>query len=319
MAKKYLVTGGAGFIGSNIVKALLTKGDFVRVVDNLSTGRKENIEEFLQSPNFEFVEGDLTDLAIAQKAAIGIDVVLHQAAVPSVPRSIEDPLRSHNSNITATLNMLIASRDQKVKKFVYASSSSIYGDNPKLPKNEDFPIMPISPYALTKYAGERYAQIFYSIYGLPTICLRYFNVFGPKQNPNSQYAAVIPKFIIDILGKKKPIIYGNGEQSRDFTFVDNVVQANILAAESDKGFGEVFNVACNQETSLNQLVALLEEIIGDRIGVEYKAARQGDVPHSRADISKAQAVLGYEPKIGIKEGLEKTVEWLKKDAKQQKT
>lgn len=311
--KKFLVTGGAGFIGSNIVKELLLRGDFVRVVDNLSTGRRENIEEFSGNPNFEFIEGDLTSLEVAQNVAKGIDFVLHQAAVPSVPRSIEDPMRSHNSNATATLNMLIAARDQKVKKFVYASSSSIYGDNPQLPKKEDFPIMPISPYALTKYAGERYAQIFYKIYGLNTICLRYFNVFGPKQNPNSQYAAVIPKFIIDILGKKKPVIYGNGEQSRDFTFVENVVQANILAAESDKGNGEVFNVACNQETSLNQLIVILEEIIGWKVGADYKEARQGDVPHSRADIVKAKVILGYSPKIEIKEGLEKTVDWLKQN------
>lgn len=305
------MTGGAGFIGSNIVKELLAKGVFVRVVDNLATGRKENIEEFLSNPNFEFIEGDLTSLEVAQKVAEGIDFVLHEAAVPSVPRSIEDPLRSHDANITATLNMLIASRDQKVKNFVYASSSSIYGDNPQLPKKEDFPVMPISPYALTKYAGERYAQIFYKIYGLNTICLRYFNVFGPKQNPNSQYAAVIPKFIIDILDKKKPVIYGTGEQSRDFTFVENVVQANILAAESDNGFGEVFNVACNQETSLNQLVTMLEEIIGNKTGAEYEEARQGDVPHSRADIAKAQEILGYNPKVTIREGLEKTVEYLK--------
>lgn len=185
MGKKYLVTGGAGFIGSNIVSELLARGNYVRAVDNLSTGRRENIEEFLNSPNFEFIEGDLTNLEVAQKSVEGIDFVLHQAAVPSVPRSIEDPLRSHHANITATLNMLIAARDEKVKKFVYASSSSIYGDNPALPKKEDFPVMPISPYALTKYAGERYAQIFYKIYGLNTICLRYFNVFGPKQNPSS--------------------------------------------------------------------------------------------------------------------------------------
>ncbi len=311
MAKKYLVTGGAGFIGSNIAKELLIKGNYVRVVDNLSTGRKENIEEFLSNPNFEFIEGDLTNLAIAQKMAQGIDFVLHQAAVPSVPRSIEDPIKSHDSNITATLNMLVASRDQKVKNFVYASSSSIYGDNPTLPKKEDFPVMPISPYALTKYAGERYSQIFCKIYGLNTICLRYFNVFGPKQNPNSQYAAVIPKFIVDILHNKKPVIYGTGQQSRDFTFVKNVVDANVLAAESTLGYGEVFNVACNQETSLNQLVAMLEEIIGNKPGVDYKEARQGDVPHSRADISKAQSILGYNPTINIREGLQRTVDYLK--------
>lgn len=307
--KKYLVTGGAGFIGSNIVKEILARGDFARVVDNVSTGRKENIAEFLHHPHFEFMEGDLTSLEAAKKAAAGMNVVLHQGAVPSVPRSIEDPLTSNDANITATLNMLIGARDEKVEKFVYASSSSIYGDNPALPKKEDFPVMPISPYALTKYAGERYAQIFYKIYGLPTICLRYFNVFGPKQNPHSQYAAVIPKFITDILQKQKPVIFGSGNQSRDFTFVENVVHANLLAAASQKGFGEVFNIACDEQTSLNELVAFLETIIGQKVDADYKEARKGDVLHSRADISKAKELLGYSPVISFKDGLKKTVEW----------
>jgi len=308
---KYLVTGGAGFIGSNIVKKLLEKGDTVRVIDNLSTGRKENIEEFLDNPNFEFIEGDLTDLDVCKKVVKDIDFVLHEAAVPSVPRSIEDPIKSNNSNVTATLNLLVAARDEGVKKLVYAASSSVYGDNPELPKREDFPARPISPYALTKYAGERYCQIFWNIYGLPTICLRYFNVFGPKQNPKSQYAAVIPNFISAFLNDKSPIIYGTGEQSRDFTFVENVVEANILAANCQEGNGEVMNIACGGETSLNQLVGYLKEITGKDIKVDYQKERQGDVLHSRADISKAKKIIGYSPKVQFKEGLLKTFDWYK--------
>jgi nucleoside-diphosphate-sugar epimerase len=312
--KKYLVTGGAGFIGSNIVKKLLESGEFVRLVDNFSTGRRENIEEFLSNKNFEFIEGDLTDLDVCKKVTKDIDFVLHQAAVPSVPRSIEDPIKSNNSNITATLNMLVSARDNGVKKFVYAASSSVYGDNPELPKKEDFPVRPISPYALTKYAGERYCQIFWNIYGLPTICLRYFNVFGPKQNPKSQYAAVIPNFITAFLKDEKPIIYGTGEQSRDFTFVENVVEANILAANCEEGNGEVINIACGGETSLNQLVDYLREITGKDIKADYQKERQGDVLHSKADISKAGKIIGYVPKVKFKEGLVKTFDWYKQNS-----
>jgi len=310
--EKYLVTGGAGFIGSNIVKKLLEQGELVRAVDNFSTGRKENIEEFLENSNFEFIEGDITDLKTCQEAVKGIDFVLHQAAVPSVPRSIADPIRSNNANVLGTLNMLIAARDEKVKRFVYASSSSIYGDNPELPKKEDFLVRPISPYSLTKYAGERYCQIFYNIYQVPTICLRYFNVFGPKQNPDSQYSAVIPKFIKAFLSDEKPVIFGDGKQSRDFTFVDNVVSANVLAAKSKTGLGEVFNIACEGETSLNELVGFLQEISGKKIEAEYKEARLGDVPHSKADISKAKEFLGYRSLVDIKEGLKKTFDWYAK-------
>lgn len=310
--KKYLVTGGAGFIGSNIVKKLLENGKFVRCVDNYATGRKENIEEFFGNENFEFLEGDLADLEIAKKSVKGIDFVLHQAAVPSVQRSIEDPVKSNNANITATLNTLIAARDEGVIKFVYASSSSVYGDNPELPKREDFPIRPISPYALTKYAGERYCQIFWGLYGLSTVCLRYFNVFGPNQNPDSQYSAVIPKFIKCFLKDESPTIFGDGEQSRDFTFVDNVVEANLLAANSSEGNGEVFNIACGGETSLNQFIDMLKEISGKDIKPKYEEARKGDVPHSKADISKAEKVFGYTPKIEIKEGIVKTFEWYAK-------
>jgi len=310
--KKYLVTGGAGFIGSNIVEKLLKAGESVRVVDNFSTGSKKNIEEFLGNPNFELIEGDLANLDTAKKAVFEIDFILHEAAVPSVPRSIEDPIRTNNANITATLNLLISARDAKIKKFVFASSSSIYGDNPDLPKKEDFPPRPISPYALQKYAGERYCQIFWRIYGLPTICLRYFNVFGPKQNPNSQYAAVIPKFIFNFLNNEKPVIFGTGEQSRDFTYVDNVVAANLLAANSEKENGEVFNIACQDRTSLNQLVGFLSETTGKNIKADYQDQRQGDVLHSLADISKIREVLGYSPKVMFKEGLIKTFNWYAK-------
>lgn len=311
--KKYLVTGGAGFIGSNIVKKLLEQEEFVLVVDNFSTDRKENIEEFLTNPNFKLIEGDLTDINVAKNAVLGIDYVVHQAALPSVPRSIQDPLKSNEANVTATLNMLIASRDEKVKKFVYASSSSIYGDNPQSPKQEDFPVRPLSPYALTKYVGERYCQIFWNIYGLPTVSLRYFNVFGPKQDPNSQYSAVIPKFIKSFFNNEKPVIYGTGEQSRDFTFVDNVVKANLLAAESsDDANGQVLNIACGDEISLNELVRLLQENMGIKLEADYQNQRQGDVLHSKADISKAEKIINYHPIVNFKEGLMKTIEWYKK-------
>lgn len=310
---KYLITGGAGFIGSNIVKKLLKLGESVRIVDNLSTGRRENIEEFLNNPSFEFIEGDLTDLDVCKKSVKGIDFILHEAALPSVPRSIKDPIASNNACVAATLNLLVSARDEGIKKFVYASSSSIYGDNPDLPKKEDFPIRPISPYALAKYAGERYCQIFWRIYGLPTVCLRYFNVFGPKQDPVSQYSAVIPKFIRCFLNDENPVIYGDGEQSRDFTFVENVVDANILAANCVEGDGEVCNIACGGKTSLNQLVEYLNEITGKDIKADYQKERQGDILHSKADISKATKILGYAPKVNFKEGLALTFAWFKKE------
>jgi UDP-glucose 4-epimerase len=311
--RKYLVTGGAGFIGSNIVEEILRRGDVVRAIDNFSTGKKENVEEFLSNPNFELLEGDLTNLETARESVKDIDFVLHQAAVPSVPRSIEDPLITNENNITGTLNLLVAARDEKVKKLIYASSSSIYGDNPQLPKKEDFPVMPISPYALQKYAGERYCQVFWHIYGLPTICLRYFNVFGPKQDPLSQYSAVIPKFIKCFINNESPEILGSGEQSRDFTFVDNVVSANLLAVNSGDGAnGQVLNIACNGQTSLNQLVGQLKEITGKNIEAEYKEARIGDVMHSRADISKAKNLIDFEPSVDFKKGLQRTFNWYAK-------
>jgi nucleoside-diphosphate-sugar epimerase len=307
----YLITGGAGFIGSNIVKKLLETGEKVRVVDNFSTGKRENIQEFLGNSDFELIESDLSDLDVCRKAMKGIDFVLHQAAIPSVPRSIADPLATNNSNIAATLNLLIAARDEKIKKFVYASSSAVYGDNPVLPKKEDFSVNPISPYGLTKYTGEKYVQLFYQIFGLHTICLRYFNVFGPKQDPESEYAAVIPKFITALLNKQNPVVFGDGEQTRDFTFVDNIVHANLLAVKAKTGFGEVFNIACGKQISLNQLIELLQEIINTDIKPEYTEPQQGDITHSHADISKAREILGYEPNIEFKDGLIKTVEWFK--------
>lgn len=281
----------------------------MRVFDNFSTGKRENIEEFTKKENFELFEGDLRRINDIKKAIKDIDYVLHQAAVPSVQRSVENPMISNDSNIKGTLNLLIAARDKGVKKVVYASSSSIYGDSPELPKKEDMPPNPVSPYALTKYTGEKYCQLFSNLYGLPTICLRYFNVFGPKQDPNSQYAAVIPKFTNAILNGEHPIIYGDGKQSRDFTYVANVVQANLLACESDSVEGKLFNVACGERHTLLDLVAELNKILNKEIKPTFIESRKGDVRHSMADISKIRGYLDYHPIYSFREGLEKTVEW----------
>lgn len=310
---KTLVTGGAGFIGSNLVEKLLKLGYFVRVVDNFSTGREENIKEFLNNKNFEFIKGDLADFDVCKQVVKDIDYIFHVAAIPSVPRSIKDPLTTNQANVLATLNLLIAARDYgNIKKFVYSSSGgSIYGDSPKLPKEETDPVDPISPYALSKYTGERYCQIFSRIYNLPTICLRYFNVFGLKQNPISQYAAVIPKFIFDMLQGKKPAIYGDGKQTRDFTYVDNVVEANILAAFSNIS-DEVINIACEERTSVNDIIKFINQSFGTEIKPKHESARPGDVKHSLADISKAEKLLKYKPEVYFKEGLEKTINYFKK-------
>lgn len=307
---KYLVTGGAGFIGSNIVKKLLGLGCFVRVVDNLSTGRKENIQEFLENRNFGFIEGDISNLETARLVVKDIDFILHQAAIPSVARSIADPLATNRANINGTLNILLAAKENRVKKIVYASSSSIYGDSLKLPKEESFSPNPISPYSLTKYIGEKYCELFYKIYGLPTISLRYFNVFGPNQDPNSEYSAVLPKFIKAILNNKSPIIYGDGEQSRDFTYVENVVEANLLAVHS-KTNGEMINIACGKRYSLNQIISLINKILGKNIKPIYQSLRPGDIKHSLASIAKANKLLDYKPIIPFVVGLEKTIEWYK--------
>lgn len=312
MTKLYLVTGGAGFIGSHIVERLVREGHKVRVIDNLSTGNKENIEPFLEE--IEFIEGDIRDLELVREAMEGVDYVLHQAAVPSVPRSVKDPLTTNSANVEGTLNILIAARDAGVKRVVYASSSSAYGDAPTLPKHEEMTLEPRSPYAVSKLAGELYCQAFYHVYGLETVALRYFNVFGPQQDPESQYAAVVPKFIMALLSGEPPTIFGDGEQSRDFTYVENIVEANLLAAEAPDVAGEVFNIACGERITVNELTRLLAEIAGanPELKPEYAPRRPGDVRHSLADISKAGRLLGYEGKVSASEGLRQTVEWYRK-------
>jgi nucleoside-diphosphate-sugar epimerase len=307
---KYLVTGGAGFIGSNIVKKLLENGESVRVLDNLSTGKIENIKPFLDK--IEFINGDFTDLEIAKKAVEGVDYVLHQGAIPSVPRSIDDPIKTNNANILGTLNMLMASKDAGVKRFVYAASSSAYGDSPTMPKEESMNTAPKSPYAIQKLTAELYCQIFYKIYGLETVCLRYFNVFGPNQDPESVYSAVIPIFIKKMLKSEAPMIYGDGKTSRDFTYVDNNVDANLKACAASKNCaGEVINIACGYEISLNDLVDKINKALGTEIKSIYKEERKGDVKHSLADISKAKKLLGYKPIVNFDEGLGKTIEFYK--------
>jgi UDP-glucose 4-epimerase len=307
---KMLVTGGAGFIGSNIVKVLLEQGYHVRVVDNLSTGTLRNIQPFLT--RIEFLKGDLSNVEVAREAVDSVDFVLHQAAIPSVSRSIAHPIASNNANISATLNVLVAARDSKVNKVVYASSSSIYGDSPRLPKRESFSPNPISPYALTKYVGEKYCALFHELYGLRTLSLRYFNVFGPNQDPNSEYAAAIPRFIKAVLKGEEPIIYGDGEQSRDFTYVENVVLANILAINSEIS-GEVMNVACGKSFAVNQVVSLISNILKEEVRPVHQPRRPGDIRHSLADITKAKRLLHYAPVVSFEDGLRKTIKWYEDD------
>ncbi|HFE63094.1 MAG TPA: SDR family oxidoreductase [Caldithrix sp.] len=306
---KYLVTGGAGFIGSNIVYELLKRGHTVRVLDNFATGRRENIAPVLDQ--IELLEGDLRSYHIVRDAVDGIDFILHQGALPSVPRSIKDPITSNQVNVSGTLNILDAAQDAGVKRVVFASSSSIYGDSERLPKQEEMLPNPLSPYAVSKLAGEKYCQVFAKIYNLHTVALRYFNVFGPRQDPNSQYSAVIPKFIKAILRDKQPTIYGDGEQSRDFTFVNNVVEANILATETDFSPGMVFNCACHQRITLNYLVEKINQLMEKNIKAVYTDPRPGDVKHSFADIERIKTHLGYEAKILFEEGLKRTIEWYK--------
>jgi len=312
---KYLVTGGAGFIGSNIAEKLLKNGQKVVVLDDISTGRKQNIKDFFRNPNFKFFQGNLKNQKDVEKAIKGVDFALHQAAIPSVGRSILDPKTTFEANVLGTLNLLIAARKFKIKKIVYASSSSVYGPTEALPKREDMVPNPISPYALSKFTGEKLCQIFSKIYGLPIICLRYFNVFGPRQNPYSEYAAVIPKFIFAFLKNEKPVIYGDGKQSRDFTFVENVVEANLIAAKSKFSSGEVFNIACGKQTSLLELIDILNGIFSKNIKPIFKQERLGDIKHSFADNKKAKKELGWQPKTNLKEGLIKTIEWLKQNEK----
>ena len=306
----YLVTGGAGFIGSHIAEALVKRGESVRVLDNLLTGKMENLAGFL--PRLEFVEGDIRDLDACRRAVEGVDYVLHQAALPSVPRSVEDPLLTNAINITGTLNLMLAARDAGVRSFVQASSSSVYGDDPAPRKLEGREGKPLSPYAISKLVDEKYARVFQDLFGFRAVSLRYFNVFGPRQDPFSQYAAVIPLFITKVLKGERPTIFGDGEQSRDFTFVENVVEGNILAARSDRGGGEAINLACGERLTVNALLAAVNGVLGTKVEAIYADPRPGDILHSTADVDKSRRVLGFEPRVTFLDGLKATVDWYRK-------
>ena len=319
----WLVTGAAGFIGSNLVEALLKLGQQVTGLDNFATGHQHNLDQVREAvgseawSRFAFIEGDIRDLAACRQACAGKDYVLHQAALGSVSRSLDDPLLSHGTNVTGFLNMLVAARDAKVKRFVYAASSSTYGDHPALPKVEDRIGRPLSPYAVTKYANELYADVFSRSYGMETIGLRYFNVFGPRQDPDGAYAAVIPQWVSALVRNRPLLINGDGETSRDFCFIDNVVQANLLAAMADRpgAANQVYNVALNERTSLNQLYLMMRELLQERFPqlrqhqAQYQGFRAGDVRHSQADITKARELLGFEPSHRIGEGLKEAMDW----------
>lgn len=304
---RYLVTGGAGFIGSHIAERLVQAGEEVLLLDDLSTGRRTNIAGF--ESQLTFLEGDIRDANVVGEAMRGVDYVLHQAALASVPRSLEDPLTTTDVNVNGTLNLLDAARRQGVKKFVYASSSSVYGDSETLPKTEDMAPQPKSPYAVSKLAGELYARVFSAAFGMDTVGLRYFNVFGPRQDPNSQYAAVIPIFSKKLIAGRAPTIFGDGEQSRDFTYIDNVVAANLLACRSAVSGARVYNVACGDRFTLNELYARLQSILGVTVAPEHAPPRAGDVRHSQAAIGAIEGELGYKVSVGFDEGLERTVRW----------
>jgi len=304
---KLLVTGGAGFIGSSICRKLVSQGCFVRVVDNLLTGKKSNLAEVIDK--IEFIEADMGDSEVAQSAVKDIDVVLHQGALPSVPLSVEDPASTHKHCVDATFTLLLAARDAGVKRFVYAASSSAYGDAPTSPKTETMPACPLSPYAVGKLVGEYYCSVFSGVFGLETIALRYFNVFGPRQDPKSQYAAAIPAFVTAILKDKPPTIYGDGEQSRDFTYIDNVVNANLLAARAKQTNGEVINIACGQAVTVNEIIAMINKLLGKNVKPVCTDARAGDVKHSLADITAAQNLIGFEPIVSFSEGLQLAIDW----------
>lgn len=309
---KYLVTGGAGFIGSNIVQELVERGESVRVLDNFSTGRRENLLEL--KDKITLIEGDIRSLSTVYRAVDDVDFVIHQAALPSVPRSVSDPVTTNEVNITGTLNVLIAARDHRVKRMVFASSSSVYGNDPRQPKHEEMRPKPMSPYAISKLTGEVYCTVFTQLYGLETVILRYFNIFGPRQDPTSQYSAVIPKFIGLMLQDKPPVIYGDGKQTRDFTFVKNIVQANLNACESEYLPEErIFNCACGAQISIQELVIELNRILGKDINPDFKEKRPGDVRNSFAEVSRAVNYLQYEPAVQFRQGLEKTVEWFLKN------
>lgn len=309
--EKYLITGGAGFIGSNICRKLVARKYFVRVVDNLLTGKKSNLASV--ADKIEFIQADMGDEKIAHSVMKDIDIVLHQGALPSVPRSVDDPAATHRHCVDATFTLLLAARDAKVKRFVYAASSSAYGDTPTLPKVETMSCMPLSPYAAAKLVGEYYCSVFSKIFGLQTISLRYFNVFGPHQDPTSQYAAAIPAFVTAILKDQPPTIYGDGEQSRDFTYVDNVVHANLLAARAKNTAGEVVNIACGEAVTVNQIIDMINTAAGKNVKPKYEPPRPGDVKHSLADISLAKKLIGYEPVVSFKAGLESAIGWYREN------
>ena len=303
---RYLVTGGAGFIGSHLTEELVRRSETVRVADSLITGKRSNLDHV---PEAEFIQGDLADLEFARKVVEGCDYVLHQAAIPSVPRSVNDPITSNRANVDATLNVLVAARDAGVRRLVFAGSSSAYGDTPTLPKDEDMPTNPLSPYALQKVVGEQYLQMFTKLYGLETVSIRYFNVFGPRQDPSSPYSGVISVFATALLDNRSPKIYGDGEQTRDFTYVANVVDGVLRACEATGASGQVINVATGGRISLNELFNVMKKIVGAGVNPEYVEARKGDVRDSQADIRKAKDILGYKPTVSFEEGLQRTIEW----------
>src|SRR5438128_7890414 len=311
----YFITGIAGFIGSALARAVLAQGDQVRGIDNLSTGRRDNLAEIVH--RIDFQEGDLLDLQALYNACRGVDYVLHEAAIPSVPKSVQDPLGSNRANLDGTVNLLMAARDAKVKRVIYAASSSAYGDTPTLPKHEDMAPNPISPYAVAKLASEHYMISFYRCYGLETVCLRYFNIFGPRQDPTSPYSGVLAKFITQMLKGEQPTILGDGKQSRDFTYVDNAVDANLLALKvpASEVVGRVFNVATGRRIELNETFRILKKLTGYTGEVQYGPERAGDVKHSLADLSRAEKHLGYKPKVDFEEGLRRTIEWYRNRGK----
>jgi nucleoside-diphosphate-sugar epimerase len=306
-----LVTGGAGFIGSHVVRRLLELGHSVRVLDNFSTGRRENLAEV--ESRIELIEGDICDAATAERTAKGVEVAFHLAARASVPRSIEFPRQANEVNVTGTLNVLLAARDAGARLFVYSASSSAYGETPTLPKIESMAPQPLSPYAVSKLTAENYCRCFAHVYGLETVSLRYFNVFGPRQDPNSAYAAVIPAFVSRMIHGERPIMFGDGEQSRDFCYIENVVSANMLSMQAEKIAGETVNIACGERTTLNRMVALINEQLGTNIEPEYQDPRPGDVRHSLADISAAERVIGYKPLVLFEEGLKRSIDWYRQN------
>jgi nucleoside-diphosphate-sugar epimerase len=303
-----VVTGGAGFIGSHIAQTVATAGAKVRIIDDLSTGHRENVDDL--SGDIDLIEGSVADVQLMNRVLADAEIVFHEAAIPSVPRSVENPTQTHIASVDGTFNLLLAAREQNVRRVVYAASSSAYGDQPTLPKVEDMTPDPLSPYAVAKLVGEYYCQVFSRVYGLETVSLRYFNVFGPRQDPGSQYSGVVSRFISALCSSEQPVIFGDGEQSRDFTYIDNVVAANLNAATTTKGVGKVINVATGDRITLNQLLTELKDLLGKPdVKVEFREPRIGDVRHSLADITRARELLGYEPTVGLREGLERTIKW----------